>query len=187
MLPVSFYQRETTLVAKDLLGKILCYEQSPGQIYRGRIVETEAYLGIDDPACHTYKGRRTDRVRSMYLPGGHAYIYLIYGIHNCLNVVTRDEEHPEAVLLRALEPIQPLQMSTNGPGKLCKALGLTRAQDGLPLFQKKSPLWIEEDDFRIKTSQIVKAPRVGVEYAKEAALWPLRFFVKDNPYVSRKK
>lgn len=187
MLEASFYQRKTELVARELLGKILCFRTSKHHINQGRIVEVEAYLGIDDPACHTYKGRKSDRVKSMYLPGGFSYIYLIYGIHHCLNVVTLDEEHPEAVLIRALEPINPPLLKTDGPGKLCKAFGLNKAQDGLPLFQKSSPLWIEDDGFEIKKSEIVKAPRIGVEYAKEASLWPLRFYVKGNPYVSRKK
>jgi DNA-3-methyladenine glycosylase len=187
MLEASFYQRDTRKVAEELLGKILCFRKSKSQIYTGRIIEVEAYLGIDDPACHTYKGRKSERVQSMYLPGGFSYIYLIYGIHHCLNVVTKDEKHPEAVLIRALEPINPDLLHTNGPGKLCKSFGLTKKQDGLPLFEESSPLWVEEDDFQIKKSEIVKAPRIGVEYAKEAALWPLRFYVKGNPYVSRKK
>lgn len=187
MLQESFYQRDTKKVAQDLLGKIVCFKNRKKQIIKGRIVETEAYLGIDDPACHTHKGRRTERVKSMYLPGGHAYIYMIYGIHFCLNVVTKDEEHPEAVLIRALDPIRPLNLMPKGPGKLCSELGLSKKQDGLCLFDPKSPLWIEEDDFRLKKSEIVKASRIGVDYAGEAATWPLRFFVKDNPYVSRKK
>lgn len=187
MLAESFYQRETSEVAQDLLGKILCFRPTSKKLFKGRIVEVEAYLGTKDPACHTFNGRKTERVQSMYLPGGYAYIYLIYGIHHCLNVVTRDTEHPEAVLIRALEPIAPLTLNTNGPGKLCKAFGLSRKQDGLCLFSPKSTLWIEEDDFKLKRSDIVKAPRIGVEYAKEAAQWPLRFFIKGNAYVSRKK
>ena len=187
MLTRSFYQRETESVALDLLGKILCFQKSQTQVFRGRIVEVEAYLGVEDPAAHTYKGRNTDRVASMYLPGGHAYIYMIYGMHHCLNVVTREQGRPEAVLIRALDPLDPPEAKTNGPGRLCAAWGLTRKQDGLCLFDPDSPLWIEEDDFEVKESDIVKAFRIGVEYAKEAALWPLRFYLKDNPYVSRKK
>lgn len=186
MLNSSFYQRKTETVAKDLLGKVLCFRNPKNQILKGRIVEVEAYLGLEDPACHTFQGRRTDRVRSMYLPGGHSYIYMIYGLHHCLNVVTRSEEHPEAVLIRALEPMEPADLKTNGPGRLCAAWGLTKKQDGLALFQPESPLWIEDDGFQLKKSDTVKATRIGVEYAKEAALWPLRFFIKGNPYVSRK-
>jgi len=186
MLKQSFYQRETKQVALDLLGKVLCFQKSKTRIFRGRIVEVEAYLGIEDPAAHTFNGRKTKRVTSMYLPGGHSYIYMIYGLHHCLNVVTQKEQ-PEAVLIRALEPLEPLECKTNGPGRLCAAWGLTKVQDGLPLFQPSSPLWIEEDDFSVKDRDIVKTTRIGVEYAKEAALWPLRFYLKDNPHVSRKK
>ena len=181
MLEESFYLRKTELVAKELLGKILCFQNQ-----KGRIVEVEAYLGITDPACHTYKGRRSERVKSMYLTGGHSYVYLIYGLHHCLNVVTRDEAHPEAVLIRALEPITPPNLKTNGPGRLCQSLGLSKQQDGLALFSKDSPLWIEESDISLKKSDICKAPRVGVDYAGEAAQWPLRYLIKGNPYVSRK-
>lgn len=187
MLEASFYQRKTEVVAKDLLGKILCFRNSKNQIHKGRIVEVEAYLGATDPACHTYLGRQTDRVKSMYLSGGHAYIYMIYGLHFCFNVVTRDEAHPEAVLIRALEPITPPDLKTNGPGRLCSAFGLTKKQDGLSLFDPSSSVWIEDDGFRVKKSDTVIATRIGVEYAKDAALWPLRFFIKGSPYVSRKK
>jgi DNA-3-methyladenine glycosylase len=186
MLSAEFYQRDTKTVARELLGKVLCFQTSKTRIFRGRIVEVEAYLGVQDPAAHTFNGRNTQRVQSMYLPGGHAYIYMIYGLHHCLNVVTQTTE-PEAVLIRALEPLDPVDCKTNGPGRLCAAWGLTRQQDGLALFDLHSPLWIEDDDFRVKDSDIVKAPRIGVEYAKEAALWPLRFYLKDNPHVSRKK
>lgn len=186
MLDSSFYLQDTKTVAKDLLGKVLCFRKSKSRLYRGRIVEVEAYLGIDDPAAHTYKGRNTDRVKSMYLTGGHAYVYMIYGLHFCLNVVTREEGTPQAVLIRALEPLDPIELGMNGPGKLCKAFGITKEQNGLSLFQKSSPLWIEEDDFQVKARDIVKATRIGVEYAGEAAKWPLRFYLKGNPHVSRK-
>jgi len=187
MLPPDFYQRETKTVALDLLGKVLCFQKSKTKIFRGRIVEVEAYLGVEDPAAHTYKGRNTERVASMYLAGGHAYIYMIYGIHYCLNVVTREHGRPEAVLIRALEPLEPSDAKTNGPGRLCAAWGMNKKQDGLALFDPHSPLWIEDDDFQVKDRDIVRTTRIGVEYAKEAALWPLRFYLKDNPYVSRKK
>lgn len=187
ILAESFYQRDTSLVAEELLGKILCFQKtSRSKITSGRIVEVEAYLGIEDPACHTFKGRISDRAKSMYLDGGYSYIYLIYGIHHCLNVVTRDRHHPEAVLIRALEPVDPpSDLRTDGPGKLCQAFGLDRKQDGLPLFSKDSPLWIEDDGFQVAASDIVRTGRIGVEYAKEAAKWPLRFYLKGNPYVSR--
>ncbi len=186
MLDADFYQRKTKTVAKDLLGKVLCFRKSKSRIYRGRIVEVEAYLGVDDPAAHTFGGRKTDRVRSMYLEGGHAYIYMIYGMHFCLNVVTEAKDNPQAVLIRALQPLDPISAETHGPGRLCRAWGLNKKQDGLCLFDPKSPLWIEEDDFSVKARDIVITTRIGVEYAKEAALWPLRFYLKDNPHVSRK-
>lgn len=183
-LPQDFYKRRTTVVAKALLGQVLCYRAKPQKILRGRIVEVEAYLGIEDPACHTFGGRKTTRVQSMYLEGGHSYIYMIYGIHFCLNVVTLTEKFPEAVLIRALEPLEPLNLALNGPGKLCKGFGLSKKQDGLALFDDHSPLWIEGGTAR--ASQIIKAPRIGVDYAGEAAKWPLRFLIKGNPHVSRK-
>jgi DNA-3-methyladenine glycosylase len=186
MLEASFYQRDTEKVAQELLGKVLCFQKTKARTYRGRIVEVEAYLGVKDAAAHTFGGRKTERVKSMYLAGGHSYIYMIYGMHHCLNVVTQLEGTPEAVLIRALEPLDPVDAATNGPGRLCKAWGLNKKQDGIALFQESSPLWIEEDDFDVKARDIVKTTRIGVEYAKEAALWPLRFYLKGNPHVSRK-
>lgn len=185
-LDQAFYARKTATVAKALLGKVLCHQISPKKIMRGRIVEVEAYLGFEDPACHTFKGRKTERVRSMYLSGGHAYLFIIYGIHYCFNVVTRSEKYPEAVLVRALEPIDPPNSSLNGPGKLSKAFLLTKKQDGLSLFDPKSKLWIEDDGHHVPKSQIVSASRIGVDYAGAAAKWPLRFLVKNSPHVSRK-
>jgi DNA-3-methyladenine glycosylase len=183
-LPQSFYRQNTTVVAKKLLGKILCRKWR-GKVHRYRIVETEAYLGIEDPACHTFGGRNTKRVKSMYLDGGHSYIYLIYGMYYCLNVVTKTPKHPEAVLIRALEPI-PIKteqgLHTNGPGKLCRHLHLTKKEDGLSLW-KKNLLWIENAPRTKK--QIVAKSRIGVDYAGSASSWPLRFYIKNNPYVSR--
>lgn len=183
-LPASFYQRKTEIVAKDLLGKTLCFQPRKNKIFRGRIVETEAYLGIKDRACHTFGGRKTDRVKSMYLDGGFSYIYMIYGIHFCLNVVTRTPEHPEAVLIRALEPLDPPQAKTNGPGRLCSAFGLNKNQDGLCLYDPKSSLWIEDGE-PLKKSMIEKGPRIGIDYAEEAVDWPLRFWLKGSNHVSR--
>ena len=193
VLPQEFYFGKTIHVAKDLLGKTLCHRTPGGKILRGKIVETEAYLGIKDPAAHTFGGRNTDRVKSMYLDGGHSYIYFIYGMYYCLNFVTRIQGHPEAVLIRALEvqqgegKIKIFQkgLPTNGPGKLCRHFGLTKKEDGLELWKKKSGLWVE-DAPKIKKSDIVTTTRIGVAYAGEAANWPLRFYIKDNPFVSKK-
>ena len=207
-LPLSFYQRDTKKVAKELLGKRLCHKLPNGKILSGIIVETEAYLGVDDPACHTWKGKRTDRVHSMYLAGGHAYIYMIYGMYFCLNVVTKGEEEPEAVLIRAVMPldgflptggqikpkraVKRLGSETkiaNGPGKLCRAFHIDRSLDGTSLRSKE--LWIEEvsditKELGLGNFKITAKPRVGVDYAGKAAKWPLRFYVKDSAYISKK-
>lgn len=191
LLPQDFYFEDTTTVAKNLLGKIL-HIKIVGTEQVARIVEVEAYLGVDDPACHTFGGRNTPRVKSMYLQGGHAYIYMIYGMYNCLNIVTRTKEHPEAVLIRAVEPLPTLEkprkkdLSTNGPGKLCKHYNITRNQDGVALWRKNSSLYVSDDQYKVTRSQIVSRPRIGVDYAGEAAQWPLRFYLKDNPYISKK-
>lgn len=183
-LPLSFYRRPTETVARDLLGCTLVHVVG-GRRISGRITETEAYLGIDDRACHTFGGRRTERVKSMYLEGGHAYVYFIYGVHFCFNVVTRSCDEPEAVLVRAIEPLEGIQAMrkrrkvksdrdlTNGPGKLCLALGIDRSCDGLLLTAGE--LFIEPGLRAIVSDEIRASTRVGVDYAKEAAKWPLRF------------
>ncbi len=185
----DFYARKTELVAKQLLGKVLCFQKPDKSLLKGRIVEVEAYLGATDRACHTFGYRKSKRVESMYLSGGHSYIYLIYGMYHCLNVVTRNEQEPEAVLIRALAPLEEgtSKPEWNGPGKLCRAWGLSKAEDGLALFTPQSQLWIEDDGFHLKQSELVKTPRVGVPYAQEAKLWLLRFFLKGNPHVSKAK
>jgi DNA-3-methyladenine glycosylase len=175
MLPQDFYLRDTVTVAQDLLGKVLCFRSSMGFVWRGRINDVEAYLGITDPASHAFRGRRTPRVRSMYLQGGHAYVYMIYGLHHCLNVVTRSEKEPEAVLIRGVELLAETSFKTNGPGKLCAVYGISKKQDGLPLFEPTSPLWIETDAQPQLAINSQHLPRVGIDYAGEAAHWPLRF------------
>lgn len=191
ILPQDFYFQDTETVAKSLLGKILHIKLGPKE-QKARIVEVEAYLGIEDPACHTFGGRNTQRVRSMYLEGGHSYVYLIYGMYHCLNVVTRTTEFPEAVLIRAVQSLEAVphlmkkkDFKTNGPGKLCKYYEITKEQDGLRLWKKNSALFISEDDHQVKKGSIISAPRIGVEYAAEAAQWPLRFYLKNNLFVSR--
>jgi DNA-3-methyladenine glycosylase len=185
-LPKKFFQQDTTKLARALLGKRLV------RVYRGKrisgiIVETEAYLGKKDPAAHTFGGRRTERNRSMYLDGGHAYVYFIYGMHYCVNVVSKKKEEPEAVLIRALAPEENISRSTNGPAKLCEALHITKKQDGLALFAGASKeLFIEDTGLKISRKEIVTRSRVGVDYAGEAALWPLRFYLLGNAHISRK-
>jgi DNA-3-methyladenine glycosylase len=191
LLPRSFYLQKTEIVAQELLGKTLCFRSPSKRIFKGRIAETEAYLGIDDPACHSFGERRTERVRSMYLHGGHSYVYRIYGIYDCLNVVTRSPAEPEAVLIRAVEPlgyeraakITKSELPTNGPGKLCRAWGITKKHDGLALFTRSSGLWIEDGE---RSEKIVKTTRIGVDYAGRAAAWKLRFYLANNPFISSK-
>lgn len=194
-LPLAFYRRDTTAVARELLGARLCRRLPDGSLLRARIVETEAYLGIRDPACHTFGGRHTPRTATMYAAGGVAYVYLIYGMHCCLNAVTRDEGEPEAVLIRAavaeqgqerwqgawpkLKPAQWL----SGPGRLCRALEIGREQNGVSL--RSAELWIEKG-VAVGDEHVAAVARVGVDYAGAAAQWPLRFYIKGEPAVSRR-
>lgn len=194
-LPLSFYRRDTTTVARELIGKKLVHIVD-GQRISGIIVETEAYLGIEDRACHSFGNRRTERTESMYLEGGHSYVYFIYGMHFCFNVVTREAKVPEAVLIRALEPSEGIEVMrtkrkrakrdldlTNGPGKLCQALGINRHHDRLRLDQP--PLFIE-DGLLVKADEIETSPRIGVDYAGICALWPLRFSWRAHHSISKK-
>ncbi|HLS50547.1 MAG TPA: DNA-3-methyladenine glycosylase [Burkholderiaceae bacterium] len=178
----DFYDRDTQTVARELLGKWLIRREAGG--FRiGRIVETEAYLGPHDLAAHSSKGL-TNRTKAMFGPPGHAYVYLIYGIHHCMNVVTEPEGSGSGVLLRALEPIENISDNTRGPGLLTRAMGITRKDYGHDLCS---------DDFFLanpnKTMpfEIASSPRIGVRYAKEWADKPLRFFIAHNPYVSGPK
>lgn len=195
ILPLEFYQRDTTKVAKELLGKVLVHITPKGERVAGRIVETEAYLGIDDRACHSFGDRKSARTQPLYMIGGHSYVFLIYGMHFCFNVVTQKRGVPEAVLIRALEPIEGIDIMkkrrsktkrdidlTNGPGKLCSALAIDKKCDALLLDEG---LLFIEDAPKLKPSKIIASPRVGVDYAGEAALWPLRFSEDKNPYVSK--
>ncbi|GIZ50005.1 DNA-3-methyladenine glycosylase [Noviherbaspirillum aridicola] len=177
----DFYDRDTETVARELLGMHLV-RRGTGAERRGRIVEVEAYVGAHDLASHSSKGV-TARTRVMYGPPGHAYVYLIYGIHHCLNVVTEPEGHGAAVLLRALEPLSGIAGNTRGPGLLCRAMGIDRSFDGLDL--SGDLLFIEDPGGR-DAPEIVAAPRIGVDYAGEWAQRPLRFYLRDNAWVSRR-
>jgi DNA-3-methyladenine glycosylase len=179
-LPRQFYDRDTTLVARELLGKLLVHQA--GDVIRvGKIVETEAYLGEHDLAAHSSKGR-TRRTEIMYGPPGYAYVYFIYGMYYCVNVVTERAGHASAVLLRAVEPVKNLEGRTCGPGLLCRAMKIDKALNGHDLLS---------DDFFIAAPEtaeeipIVKGPRIGVDYAKHWARRHLRFHLKGNPHVSR--
>jgi DNA-3-methyladenine glycosylase len=179
--PREFFRRNTVDVAQALIGSWLAryYE---GEWHGARIVETEAYIGAEDAAAHSWRGRRTKRNEPMYRDGGYFYVFLVYGMHSCANVVTRTEGIAEAVLLRAAEGPEgsPVKL-LSGPGKLCSALGITVADSGMDLL---SPGDIKI--FRGKTgnSLIGKSKRIGVEYAGEAAEWPLRFFDLNSRAIS---
>lgn len=178
----DFYRNDTKSVARKLLGKHLVLKAG-GDERRGRIVEVEAYVGAHDLAAHSSKGI-TPRTRVMYGPPGHAYVYLIYGIHHCLNLVTEPEGHGAAVLLRALEPISGIDGDTRGPGRLCKALGIDRSFNGADLLG--DVLFVEDSGTEQEESDVVATPRIGVDYAGEWALRPLRFYLRGNSWVSRR-
>lgn len=180
MLDRAFYDRDPIEVARELLGKHLVLRQ--GGIERaGRIVETEAYLGPHDLAAHSSRGR-TARTEVMFGPPGHAYVYLIYGMHHCMNVVTQPEGQASAVLLRALEPVRNLDPHTRGPGLLCRALGVDKRYNGHDLVSGDFHIEAPEPGGRIS---IVRRPRIGVDYAGHWARRLLRFYIRGNPYVSR--
>ena len=180
-LPRPFYDRDTILVAQELLGKWLVRERQ-GVKRIGKIVEVEAYLGEHDLAAHSSKGL-TERTKTMFGPPGFAYVYLIYGVHHCLNVVTECTGHASAVLLRAVEPVKNLTGKTNGPGLLCRALEIDRRLNAHDLLS--NDLFIAESETMEKFS-IIKRPRIGVDYAKHWAKRRLRFYIKGNPFISRR-
>jgi DNA-3-methyladenine glycosylase len=195
-LPRSFYTRDQVLeIAKELLGKFLV-TRIDGHTCSGMIVETEAYAGIIDRASHAYNDRRTKRTEIMYAAGGTAYVYLCYGIHHLFNVVTNRKDHPHAVLIRALEPVEGIEVMlarrqkqkldytlTKGPGALSKALGIEVYHTGENLLGKT--IWIEDRKIKIQPQKIYSGRRVGVDYAGDHASWPYRFYVNDNPWVSK--
>ncbi|MBQ8919238.1 MAG: DNA-3-methyladenine glycosylase [Acidaminococcaceae bacterium] len=191
----SFFRQDTVALAQKLLGCLLVH-RTPEGIAGGMIVETEAYVGAVDKACHAYQNR-SERTEIMYHDGGYAYVYLIYGMHHCFNVVTGPAGEGNAVLIRALEPVfgidlmcrrrntLNLQNLCSGPGKVCQALGITKKDYGLDLCNKNSPLFLLP--FRcFSEEQLAASPRINVDYAEEAAQWPWRFYVKENRYVSKK-
>jgi DNA-3-methyladenine glycosylase len=190
VLPRSFYNRDTEIVARAMLGTVLeC--QTPDGLGSGIIVETEAYLGEHDLACHAVAGR-TARTESLYGPPGISYVYFIYGMYWCFNAVTREEGLPSAVLVRALEPLDGISLMhrrrprvmksidlTNGPGKLCTALGITGSMSGKSLQRK--PIVIREGE-PVADSAVETTTRIGIT---RSADWPLRWLVRENPFVSK--
>jgi DNA-3-methyladenine glycosylase len=197
-LPSSFYMRTNVVaIARELLGKILV-SHFDGVLTAGRIVETEAYNGIVDKASHAFGGRRTSRTEVMYEVGGRAYVYFCYGMHHLFNVVTNIANVPHAVLIRALEPMTGVEEMllrtgkqkadytlTKGPGNVAKALGISTKHTAYSLLDNE--LFIVEDGLELQQENIVATPRIGVAYAREDALLPYRFYIKNNKYVSGKK
>jgi DNA-3-methyladenine glycosylase len=180
ILPRSFYDRDTIVVARELLGKFLVH--TTGGVERiGRIVEVEAYLGPHDRAAHSSRGV-TERTRVMFGPPGHAYVYFIYGMHHCVNVVTECEGHGAAVLLRALEPVKNIRGRTCGPGLLCRAMGIDRSLNAHDLRTGKFFIAAQR---KVDPFVIVKRPRIGVAYAGAWAKRHLRFYIRNNPFVSQ--
>jgi DNA-3-methyladenine glycosylase len=192
----DFFARETLTVARDLLGQRLVRVWEEGRLV-GRIVEVEAYIGEEDQACHARCGR-TERNRAMYGPAGHAYVYFIYGMHHCLNVVTGPEGFPAAVLIRALEPLDGIETMraqrggrpdlqlASGPARLCQALGIDRRFDGADLCAVDARLFVEPGD-RVSAGDVAAGPRVGVRGDEVALTAPWRLYVRDSEYVSRRK
>ncbi len=186
-LPRSFYARDAVSVAKDLLGKLLV-RRAQGIDRIGRIVETEAYLGPHDRACHSARGK-TKRSATMFGPPGHAYVYLIYGVHHCFNIVTGRGEGA-AVLIRALEPVAHCDGKTHGPGLLCKAMDISRKHDSVDLSGEE--IFICPPDKRscarttaVATFPIISRPRIGIAYAGVWARRLLRFYLKGNAFISK--
>lgn len=201
MLSRDFFRSDATILGKKLLGKILI-RKIDGITIKAKIVETEAYMGKDDMASHNYGDKITDRNKIMYMDGGSLYIYQTYGIHFLMNIVSGEKNIGQAVLIRAVEIIQGLEKAsflrykkpynsltayqkknfTNGPGKLTKALGIDKTMNGKDIFSKN--LYIEEGSCNFET---ITDKRIGIDYAKQARDYPYRFYIKDNPCVSKIK
>lgn len=197
----DFFDRDSLIVAQELLGKVIVHIVD-GKKLSGKIVEAEAYMGITDKAAHSYGGRRTPRVEVMYGNPGFSYVFIVYGMHYCFNVVTREKGNPQAVLIRAVEPVDGVEYMalnrfnkkydcltkkqinnlTNGPGKLCKALLIDKSLNGEDLCG--SNLYIEEGENE-KFNKIA-SKRIGIDYAEEAKDYLWRFYIKDNLYISVK-
>jgi DNA-3-methyladenine glycosylase len=195
-LPESFYQHNDVVgISRSLLGKYV-FTHIDGELTGGYIVETEAYNGVVDKAAHSYGNKLTPRTKVMYMNGGVAYVYLCYGIHEMFNIVTSVEGNPQAILIRAIQPTDGLEIMqlrrnmdvvkpsiTSGPGSVAKALGISRNINGISL--QSNTLWLEDRGMIIAEEDIAAVPRVGVDYAGEDALLPYRFFIKGNIYVSK--
>lgn len=196
-LKSDFFTQETSQVAVELLGQTLVRNLGKNQFLKGKIVETEAYLGFKDSSCHSFSGKITKRTEVMYRQGGCSYVYFTYGMYHCFNVITSKAGQPEAVLIRALEPLTGVEIMkrnrktknvdnlTNGPGKLCQALQITRDLNALPLNGENHQLYLERGE-NIPQSQIAASHRIGLSSLKDSCYWPLRFYIKNNLFVSRR-
>lgn len=183
-----FLEEDVVSLAEDMLGKVLVTKFN-NKLTAGIITETEAYDGVNDKACHAYGGKRTDRTEVMYAQGGISYVYLCYGMHHLFNIVTGSKDVPQAVLIRAIQPLKGIEeilkrrnankLSTQlcvGPGKITKALGITTQHNAFDLTKGK--IWLEDENVQLKKSQILKGPRIGVDYAGEDAKLPYRFWIR---------
>lgn len=189
----KFYSRNTLDVAQEVLGKTLVHVTEEG-VTKGKIVEVEAYIGPNDKASHAYDNLYSDRTKIQYGEGGYAYIYLIYGMHICMNIVTNIKDRPEVLLIRALEPLEGIELMKkrrgtnnikilcNGPGKLSQAMGITKNDYGADLCGESLYL---EDGIVLSNEEITKTKRINIDYAEEAKEFLWRFIIRDNPYVSK--
>ena len=195
-LPESYYHNpDAVALSRDLIGKYL-FTCIDGELTGGYIVETEAYTGVNDKAAHSYGGRVTPRTQTMYLKGGVSYVYLCYGIHEMFNIVVAEEGQPHAILIRAVQPTEGLDIMmrrrnldkpkpniTKGPGSVAKALGISRKINAMSL--QSDVIWVEDRGLVFPDEEVAAGPRIGVDYAGEDALLPYRFYVKGNIYVSK--
>ena len=202
ILEKEFYRQGALILAKELLGKIIV-RVIDGVTLKGKIVETEAYIGEIDKASHAYNGRRTERTEPLFREGGIAYVYFIYGLYHCFNVISGPENKGEGVLIRAVEPLNEFdylakkrfnksyeeltmlkkKSLTNGPSKLCMAYSIDKAENYKKLYEK-GDFYIE--DSKKENFEIVETKRIGIDYAEEAVEFPWRFYIKDNKYISIK-
>lgn len=194
-LDYNFFQKDAVTAAKDLLGKIIVREIN-GQKIMTKIVDTEAYMGAEDKASHAYNNKKTKRTKTMFGKGGLAYVYLIYGMYHCFNVVTAVKDDPHAVLIRAVEPVKGLKIIkenrniksnnivdlTNGPGKLSQALKIDKSLDGCDLVKSNNLYLLDNDNNNFKIEAV---PRVNIDYAEEYKNKKWRFYIRGNKFISK--
>lgn len=204
-LGINFYQRDTRVVAEELLGKILV-RKIDDKLLKGRIVETEAYIGEIDKACHAYGGKRTTRTELLYGKPGLAYVYFIYGLYHCFNLITEKENYASGVLIRSIEPLEEVETMcrlrfkksyeelsryekkniSNGPSKLCMAMDITKRENGIQTLVSEK-IYVEEpsEKYKLDNLRIIRSKRIGIDYAEEAKDFLWRYYIEGNPYVSK--